>query len=65
MVMAKSMLHDKGLVKEYLLNRNPTEAEWNQTLIETWSGRKPSVKHLESLWKYFLCSNSKRKGVQD
>ena len=65
MVMAKSMLHDKGLLKEYLLNWNPTEAVWNQTLIETWSGRKPSVKHTESLWKHLLCSNSKRNGVQD
>ncbi|KAL3534237.1 hypothetical protein ACH5RR_002698 [Cinchona calisaya] len=55
--MAKSMLHDKGLPKEfwaeavhtavYLLNRSPTKAVWNQTPLEAWSGRKPSVNHLK------------------
>ena len=51
------MLHDKNLPKElwaeavytavYLVNRSLTKAVWNQTPIEAWSGRKPSVKHLK------------------
>lgn len=57
MEMAKSMLHEKGLPKVfwaeavytavYLINRCPTKAVWNQTPIEAWSGRKPSVRHLK------------------
>ena len=31
----------------YLLNRYPTKAMWNQTPLEAWSGRKPSVNHLK------------------
>uniref|UniRef100_A0A5B7B4M6 Retrovirus-related Pol polyprotein from transposon TNT 1-94 n=1 Tax=Davidia involucrata TaxID=16924 RepID=A0A5B7B4M6_DAVIN len=57
MEMAKSILHEKGLPKSfwaeavytavYLINRSPTKAVWNQTPIEAWSGRKPSIRHLK------------------
>jgi transposase InsO family protein len=57
MEMAKSMLFEKGMPKEfwpeavntavYLLNRCPTKAVWNMTPFEAWSGRKPSVNHLK------------------
>ena len=56
MEMAKSMLFEKGMPKEfwpeavntavYLLNKYPTKAVWNMTPFEAWSGRKPSVNHL-------------------
>ena len=61
MEMAKAMLYEKGLPKffwtkvvnttVYLLNRCPTKALLNKTLIEAWSGRKPSVRH----FKVFGC----------
>jgi hypothetical protein len=61
MEMAKSMLFEKGMPKEfwpeavntavYLLNRCPTKAVWNMTPFEAWSGRNPSVNHL----KFFGC----------
>ncbi|XP_060974068.1 uncharacterized protein LOC133039239 [Cannabis sativa] len=57
MEAARAMLLDKGLPKRflveavstavYLLNRYPTKAVKNKTLIEAWSGRKPSAKHLK------------------
>lgn len=57
MEMAKSMMHEKGLPKSfwveavyttvYLINRCPTKTVWNETPIEAWSERKPSVKHLK------------------
>lgn len=53
MEMAKSMLFNKGIPKEfcpevvntivYLLNRCPTRFVWNMKLFEVWSGRKPLV----------------------
>lgn len=57
MEMVKSMVHERGLPKSfwveavyaavYLINRCPTKAVWNQTPIEAWSGRKPSMRHLK------------------
>ena len=54
--MAKSMLFEKGIPKEfwheavnivvYLLNGFPTKAVWNMTPFKAWSGRKPSLNHL-------------------
>ncbi|KAL0427589.1 UNVERIFIED_CONTAM: hypothetical protein Slati_2933700 [Sesamum latifolium] len=53
MEMARSMLHEKHLPRTfwvevvytavYILNRCPTKAIQNMTLIEAWSGKKPSV----------------------
>jgi hypothetical protein len=31
----------------YLSNHCPTKSLWNKTLQEEWSGRKPSVSHLQ------------------
>ena len=57
MEMAQSILHEKKLPKNfwaeavytgvYLINRCPTKVVWNQTPIEAWNGRKPSVNHLK------------------
>lgn len=57
--MAKSMLHEKKLPKSYwaeaaytvvyLINRCPTNAIWNKTPTEDWSGRKQYVKTSKSL----------------
>ena len=57
MEMAKCMLFEKKLPKLlwveavstsiYLLNRLPTKFVQSKTLIEAWSGVKPSVKHLK------------------
>ena len=56
METARAMLMEKGLSKTfwaeaistavYLLNRCPTKAVQDKTLVEAWSGRKPSAKHL-------------------
>ena len=61
MKMAKAMLYEKVLLKKfwvetvntvvYLLNRCPTKALLNKTLIEAWNGRKSFVKH----FKVFRC----------
>ncbi|RVW91999.1 Copia protein [Vitis vinifera] len=55
--MARSMLFENKLPKllwaeavstsAYLLNRLPTKSVQSKTPIETWSGVKPSVKHLK------------------
>nr|KYP68962.1 Retrovirus-related Pol polyprotein from transposon TNT 1-94 [Cajanus cajan] len=56
MEMARSMLKEKGLPNTfwaevvytavYILNRCPTRTVQDKTLIEAWSGKKPSTKHL-------------------
>jgi len=56
MEMARSMLKEKGMPNTfwaeavytavYILNRCLTKAVKDKTLIEAWSGRKPSAKHL-------------------
>ncbi|KAL5570519.1 hypothetical protein UlMin_027094 [Ulmus minor] len=56
METARAMLMEKGLPKTfwaeavytavYLLNRCPTNVVKDKTLVEAWSGRKPSAKHL-------------------
>ena len=55
--MAKSMLHEKGLPKNfwveavytaiYLIKRSPTKVVNDKTPFEAWSRRKPIVKHLK------------------
>ena len=57
MEMARCMLFEKKIPKLlwveavstsiYLLNRLPTKFVQSKTLIEAWSGVKPSVKHLK------------------
>ncbi|GKV14655.1 hypothetical protein SLEP1_g25495 [Rubroshorea leprosula] len=57
MDMVRSILKAKGLPNSfwgeavsysvYLLNRSPTRSLQNVTLVEAWSGFKPSVKHLK------------------
>ena len=68
--MAKSMLHDKGLPKDFwteayivvcLINRSPIKAMWNQTLIEAWSGKKPLVKYLKGFGSIFYSQIPKEK----
>lgn len=59
--MAKSMLFEKGMPKEfssevvnttmYLLNKCPTKDVWNMTPFIACSRRKPSANHL----KIFRC----------
>lgn len=54
--MAKLILHAKGLQKTfwaevvyttvYLLNQSRIKVVMDKTPLESWNGRKPSVKHL-------------------
>jgi len=56
MEMARSMVKEKSMPNTfwakviytaiYILNRCPSKAVQDKTLIEAWSGRKPSAKHL-------------------
>ncbi|KAJ0448763.1 putative RNA-directed DNA polymerase [Helianthus annuus] len=58
MNLARSMLHERHLpnflwaeavsTAVYVLNRSPTKALVNQTPLEAWSGKKPSVSHMKT-----------------
>ncbi|XP_071700490.1 uncharacterized protein [Rutidosis leptorrhynchoides] len=71
MKMAKTMIHEKGLPNSfwaeaiytavYILNRCPAKAVENKTPIESWSGKKPSAKHLRVFGSIFYIHILKEK----
>nr|KYP39141.1 Retrovirus-related Pol polyprotein from transposon TNT 1-94 [Cajanus cajan] len=77
MEMARSMLKEKGLpntfwveavyIAVYILNRCPTKVVQDKTLIEAWSGIKPSAKHLRVFGSicYIHVPEEKRHKLED